>query len=143
MMILPTEKKPPNHLDDNVIPLINVVFLMLIFFMMAGQLTTSEQIAIQPPQSSQPKPMVEHEAVLLVSADGRMALDETLLEADMLTPVLQQKIAGHPEKQRFTLLVKTDAMLPASALTDVLKQVRAAGILKVSLATQTRQASHD
>jgi biopolymer transport protein ExbD len=38
-----------NDSDDNLIPLINVVFLMLIFFMVAGQIQKSDAIKLQPP----------------------------------------------------------------------------------------------
>lgn len=142
-MLLPKPAARSNQLDDNMIPLINIVFLMLIFFMIAGQLTASELISIQPPTSQQQSAIDEHDAVLLISATGQLALDDALLEANILTASLQQKIAESNHPQSFKLLVKTDATVPAIELTDLLKQVRAAGILKVSLATQTLISHHD
>lgn len=143
MMLLPKPAARANQLDDNMIPLINIVFLMLIFFMIAGQLTASELITIQPPTSQQQSPIEEHDAVLLVSATAVLALDDALVEANALTDSLQRKIADTKDPQTFKLLVKTDATVPATELTDLLKQVRAAGILKVSLATQSLTDRHD
>ena len=37
-MELIRSKKPNSNSDDNLIPLINIVFLLLIFFMVAGQM---------------------------------------------------------------------------------------------------------
>lgn len=143
MILLPKTAARSNQLDDNMIPLINIVFLMLIFFMIAGQLTASELITIQPPTSQQQSAIAEHDAVLLISATGQLALNDVFIKADTLTENLQQNISENNNVQSFRLLVKTDANVPATQLTDLLKQVRAAGILKVSLATQTQTARHD
>ena len=143
MMLLPKPAARANQLDDNMIPLINIVFLMLIFFMIAGQLTASELITIQPPTSQQQSPIEEHDAVLLVSATAVLALDDALVEANALADSLQRKIADSKDPQTFKLLVKTDANVMATELTDLLKQVRAAGILKVSLTTQSLTDRHD
>lgn len=143
-MIFPVKPAPrSNQLDESLLPLINIVFLMLIFFMIAGQLTVSELIKIQPPTSEQQLALQEHDAVLLVPAMGKLALQDALIEADVLTESLKQKITESNDPQSFKLLVKADATVLASELTDLLKQVRAAGILKVSLASQSPIARHD
>jgi len=143
MILLPKTAARSNQLDDNMIPLINIVFLMLIFFMIAGQLTASELIAIKPPTSQQQSAIAEHDAVLLISATGQLALNDVFIKAETLTESLQQNISENNNAQSFRLLVKTDANVPATQLTDLLKQVRAAGILKVSLATQTQTTRND
>ncbi|AFI84141.1 ExbD/TolR family protein [Methylophaga nitratireducenticrescens] len=143
MILIPSPVSRSNQLDDNMIPLINIVFLMLIFFMMAGQLNSSNLIKIQPPTSQQQSVLEEHDAILLISAEGQLAVNDVLIEANKLTEHLKQKISESNDAQSFTLLVKTDATVPVTKLTTLLKQVRAAGILKVSLATQVHSARHD
>lgn len=142
MTLIPISRASGNQLDDNMIPLINIVFLMLIFFMIAGQLS-SEPLKIQAPTSQQQSTLQEHDAILFVSAKGRLALNDVFLEVSALTEILKQKIAETNDIQSFKLLVKADAAVPASELTDLLKQVRAAGVLKVSLATQTQTSRND
>lgn len=143
MTLIPIRRAPGNQLDDNMIPLINIVFMMLIFFMIAGQLSSNELIKIQPPTSQEQSTLQEHDAILFVSAKGRLVLNDVLLVASALTEILQQKISETNDIQSFELLVKADATVPASELTDLLKQVRAAGVLKVSLATQTQSSRND
>ncbi|HAD29974.1 MULTISPECIES: biopolymer transporter ExbD [unclassified Methylophaga] len=143
MTLIPIRRAPGNQLDDNMIPLINIVFLMLIFFMIAGQLSSSELLKIQPPTSHQQSALQEHDAILFVSAKGPLAMDDVFLEVSALTEILKQKIAETNDIQSFKLLVKADAAVPAIELTDLLKQVRAAGVLKVSLATQTQTSRND
>ena len=143
MTLIHIRRAPGNQLDDNMIPLINIVFLMLIFFMIAGQLSSSELIKIQPPTSQQQSALQEHDAILFVSAKGRLVLNDVFLEASALTEILKQKIAETNDIHSFQLLVKADAAVPASLLTDLLKQVRAVGVLNVSLATQTQTSRND
>ena len=143
MTLIPIRRAPGNQLDDNMIPLINIVFLMLIFFLIAGQLTSSDFIKIQPPTSQQQSALQEHDAVLLVSSRGQLAFNDRLLEADALTDLLKQAISETNNAQSFKLLIKTDATVPANKLTELLKKVRAAGILRVTLATQTQSNKHD
>lgn len=143
MIVVSSHKSQKNQLDDNMIPLINIVFLMLIFFMIAGQISSSELLKIQPPTSEQRLALEEHDAILLVSDDGKLAFNNQWIKSDTLTESLQQSITESKDAQAFKLLVKTDAILPANELMDLLQQVRAAGILKVSLATQTKTKRHD
>jgi len=143
MILIPNRASRGNQPDDNMIPMINIVFLMLIFFMIAGQLTSSTLIKIQPPTSQQQSALQEHDAVLLVSSTGQLAFNDMLLEADTLTDLLKQSVSEMNNAQSFKLLIKTDATVPASELTELLKRVRAAGILRVSLATQSQSDKHD
>ncbi|MCB2427381.1 ExbD/TolR family protein [Methylophaga pinxianii] len=143
MIVVSSHTSRKNQLDDNMIPLINIVFLMLIFFMIAGQISSSELLKIQPPTSEQRLALEEHDAILLVSEDGKLAFNNQWIKSDTLTESLQQSITESKDVQAFKLLVKTDAILPANELMDLLQQVRAAGILKVSLATQTKTKRHD
>lgn len=143
MIVVSSHTSRKNQLDDNMIPLINIVFLMLIFFMIAGQISSSELLKIQPPTSEQRLALEEHDAILLVSDDGKLAFNNQWIKSDTLTESLQQSITESKDAQAFKLLLKTDAILPANELMDLLKQVRAAGILKVSLATQTKTKRHD
>ena len=143
MIVVSSHTSRKNQLDDNMIPLINIVFLILIFFMITGQISTSELLKIQPPTSEQRLALEEHDALLLVSDDGKLAFNNQWIKSDTLTESLQQSITESKDAQAFKFLVKTDAILPANELMDLLQQVRAAGILKVSLATQTKTKRHD
>ena len=72
--------------DDNLIPMINVIFLLLIFYMVAGTIDPPVPIETAPPDSSQRRD-VAAPRTLHMSADGDLALDaepvtlETLEEA--------------------------------------------------------------
>lgn len=69
--------------DDNLIPMINVVFLLLVFFMVAGTIRSADPILVDAPiarsgaeQSAQ--------AVLYVSTDGALVLGDKPIDIDRL-----------------------------------------------------------
>ena len=117
------------------IPLINVVFLMLAFFMIAGNIQQSGPTEVEPPQSISATIRGDFGAVLHVSAGGATFLDSVPIAVDELTPIIAARIEQELDVSEFRILVKADGTLPADALRNVLKRLRAAGLLKVSLAT--------
>ena len=70
--------------DDRVLPLVNVVFLLLIFFMIAGTMTVQDPFNVAPPESRSEGAGDLRESVLFVSADGEIAFDGDVLSEDEL-----------------------------------------------------------
>ena len=59
---------------DSIVPMINVVFLLLIFFMMTARITQPAPFDVTPPKAqSEQEP--QDAATLYVAADGQLGLD--------------------------------------------------------------------
>lgn len=118
---------------ENILPLINVVFLLLIFFLLVGQMRPPEIIAVEPPESeSEAKP--RSEAVrLLIGADGTLALgDEPVSEAG-----LHDKVSALARKSPgMALRLKADRAIDAARAIDVMMILHQAGIDRVVLLTE-------
>lgn len=125
--------RPPRRASDDghLIPLINVIFLMLIFFMLMGRITASEPLAVTPPASGSGRETDPAERVLLIDAEGRMALGERRIEAGEL----KEAIAPLGEAALRHLTIKADAKLKASQLRQVLDLLQDAGAEGVDLMT--------
>lgn len=123
--------------DDGVIPLINVVFLMLIFFMVAGQIQKSDPIKITPPESiNETRAQTEPNALILVGLDGRFYLGDEVITLTDIAPRLNALFEAAPDKQSFWVQVKADGALSIDQLSPVFTQIRQSGLTKVSVATQ-------
>jgi biopolymer transport protein ExbD len=59
----------PKSDDERILPLINVVFLLLIFFMLAGKLASSDPFEIAPPRSDSAGGVESREILVLIGAD--------------------------------------------------------------------------
>lgn len=128
---------PANASDDNLIPLINVVFLMLIFFMIAGHIARSDVIKTDPPLSVNDQKLAEQETIeILASASGALYLDHVAVTREQLGPALEQRMAAVDDLDQLSVRIKTDATLPVSELQQLLREIRASGLVRVSLITR-------
>lgn len=118
---------PKRRGGENVIPLINVVFLLLIFFMIAGSLGRTDLFRVEPPESVSKAPLPAEARRLLMAADGRLALDGSRVRLAELGRLLDGTDAP--------VEIKADAGAPAVRLLDVLETLRGAGIGEVELVT--------
>jgi biopolymer transport protein ExbD len=130
-MIVPLARRHRSS-EDNVLPLINVVFLLLIFFMIAGALTQAAPFDWRPARvQAAPHVPAPAEAGVAVAADGRIAFDGEPIEAEALRARIerwQSERAGGPP-----LVVRADAKAASEHLLAVIDTVRAAGVERVRL----------
>lgn len=119
-------RRTPAPDGENVLPLINVVFLLLVFFMVAGALERADLFAVEPPEAAVDAEAQVDENVLLMAADGRLAFDGAPLEREDLAEAVGT-IGDVPLK------LKADAGTEALEVVSLLEELRAAGVETVIL----------
>ena len=124
--------------DERILPLINVVFLLLIFFMLAGKLAASDPFEIAPPQSASESSIGAEVLLVQVGADGQLALEgEILAESDLQTAVTERMSAA----PNTPVQLKAHAAAEAQDVVAVMELLRAAGVERLKLLTQPASAS--
>lgn len=120
--------------DERVLPLINIVFLLLIFFMLAGRLT-AEQTNIEPPLSTSRDSSSPQAVTLSMDARGRLFLNGSMVPQDHLRLALARYPArgdhGSP------LVLRASAAVEATKVVAVMSRLRDAGIDQLQLLTIT------
>jgi biopolymer transport protein ExbD len=123
--------------DDNMVPLINVVFLMLVFFMVAGQIKKADPIAVVPPHSvNDARAATDPSVEIVVGVDDILYVDDQLKAVDTVQAYLEETFQSAVDKEGFWVQIKADGAIPLEELRPIFNQVRLAGLTKVSLATQ-------
>lgn len=122
----------PEVQTDPILPMINVVFLLLIFFMLAGALHRIEALDVEPPVSASERSEVDQDAVVLVGADGRLAFGDTELdELDLQLRVLDL-LAAQPETE---IRLKADSRVEADRVIEVMELLSGVGVDEVIMLT--------
>jgi len=116
---------------ENVTPLINVVFLLLIFFMMAGQLSRTDPFPLSPPDSASEREPAKQPATLYVAADGRIAVGGEGVSLDGLADA----VAAAREDDSARLRLKADRGADAARVVAVMHRLREAGVERIDLLT--------
>jgi biopolymer transport protein ExbD len=128
-MRAPRSRRRAGGPDDGVLPLINVVFLLLIFFMVAGRLAAGDPFRIEPLVSATEGPAPDDAPLLLMAADGRLALGG----APLARAALPAALAGADR-----LRVKVDAGADAAEVARLLAEIGAAGVAEARLMVEPR-----
>ncbi|NNF06913.1 MAG: biopolymer transporter ExbD [Candidatus Eisenbacteria bacterium] len=130
-------KKGRKEVHLNVTSLIDVLFLLLIFFMLTGTFKRAGELELKLPDSrtavtgdSDPLAPVE----LVATEDGRVLLNgDTIPEADLVR-ALEGLLGVSPDGK---VLLKAEEGVPHGRVVGLLDAVREAGFLGVSIATET------
>lgn len=124
---------PVRRHEENVLPLINVVFLLLVFFMLAGQLTRPQPFAAEPPPARGGVAVDAAATVVLLGADGRLAVDESPVARERLT----DHVAGlRAARAHAGVVVRADRAAAGADLLEVLEALAAARVERVALMTR-------
>jgi biopolymer transport protein ExbD len=110
------------------IALINIVFLILIFFMVAGSLAQTPKAAFEFVSSSNLECCAPGDT-LTVSSAGELAFNGAAYDD------IGQLLSDHPELRRVTRLIPAKT-LPAERLLEILKSLRESGVERLVLVTE-------
>ncbi len=119
------------------LPLIDIVFLLLVFFIYAMlSMAVHRGLPVILPTSSTAK--IEKHLILSVTvkADGSIYLDKERISLGNLGEALRQRARG--EKEAGVLLF-ADRSLPYQELFRVLDHIRMAGLTRISLQAEVEQ----
>ena len=100
---------------ESIIPMINVVFLLLIFFLLTAQISPSTPFPVTPPDSRSDL-RTQAQDVLYVSATGELAWNEA--RGEDVWPLIAARTDTLPVQ------IRADAATPAVSLAAHLKQLR-------------------
>ncbi len=128
--------RPAKQPQERLLPLINVVFLLLIFFMLAGHLASSDAFKVQPPQSTSQDPLDEPALIILLGADGRLAVDDQETDKAGLKSLIEAKLdtAGLTE-----VILRADSDTEAVRVVAIMDILRQAGVAELELVTVLAQ----
>ena len=120
-----------DRVEDALLPLINLVFLLLIFFIVAGQLTNEPLPEL--PGAAQQQQERAPEADLMVAADGQWKVQGKVLGEGQLLAALPQPDDNNP------LRIAADQSLTMSDLEALLSVLEQGGYTEALLLTEPGQ----
>lgn len=127
--IISTPQRPPDR-NDRLIPMINVVFLLLTFFMIAGTIRASDSLKIQPPETTTSGKLNNSDLVLYIGKDGNVALGS---EQIAISEALQRIEARLAQNKELGLQLKADKHTTAFIILPILKKLSDLGLKHIKL----------
>jgi len=118
----------PEEEVENTLPLINIVFLLLIFFMIAGALEKSDLFDIQPPKGDSAQREEKADLLIEIAQDGRIAWQGQTYTFDKAVTTLSRM-----ESNTKSVEVKADARLDTRIALKLLNHLKTLKLEKVTL----------
>ena len=133
---MPKRKSTYEEEEMNLTPLIDCVFLLLIFFMVTTVFKQPYSLQVQLPEANQAQMVEEKKLVATITADGRMEINRHPVTLADLEQVLLREKEG---TRSLTLVVRTDKETKHKHLLDLFEVAKRVGIEKIPLATEDRK----
>ncbi len=112
--------------------MINIVFLLLLFFMLAGSVEPKDIVAIAPPVSSSGEREDNGLAEILMDGEGALYLRQEAVDVGQLRAAIASQLTDNPETR---IRFKVDGGAPTVEVIRVLEQLRIAGAEELVLLT--------
>lgn len=128
-------KEPSEASEDplNMTPLIDMVFLLLIFFLVATTFASEERdIAIQLPTTSAPRPLSAppRQLIINIKEDGSVFVSSRQVDDQALSRLLADTLRDNPDKE---VLIRTDERSIFKHYARVVSLCRQAGVKESKL----------
>jgi biopolymer transport protein ExbD len=122
-----------DDLDINITPMLDIVFIMLIFFIVTTSFVKEPGIDPQRPvaETSEPKP--RGNILIGVDTEGQIWMNNRRVELTDIRPLVEEAVNETPES---SAVVVSDQESPTGIVIDIMDQVRAGGVINISIAAE-------
>ncbi len=125
--------KSDDDSDINLTPMLDEVYIMLIFFIVTATFIKQAGIDVYRPDAltAQKKPTVR--VLLAIGPTGEIWIDKKRVDITAVRAVIERL---HAENPKGTLVIQADRAAKSEKLMAVLSAARAAGLKEVAIATE-------
>jgi biopolymer transport protein ExbD len=132
-MALIFQKRERYQIQAPLTSLIDIVFMLLIYFLLTTNFMVEEGIDVKLPQAKSAAPQVQKEITVYVDEDGQAYLMDEPVALDELFSRLKKMIGNDPDR---LVVVKSDRRVILNKAVKVMDVAKAAGAARLSLATE-------
>jgi biopolymer transport protein ExbD len=127
-------RKQKKSIDINVAPLIDVVFLLLIFFMLASEFTDFKTIdMVSPNQSNKIIQKLDLPIVINLSTEGKISIDNNEVFLSNLAKNIKVKLKNSKDEK---IIISTLNNTKINILIEVVDTIRSIGVENIALITK-------
>lgn len=132
-MIVHPKKRPRLQVQMPLTALIDIVFLLLIYFLLTTNFLVNEGIKVKLPQARASAPQVEENISIFVDSQGQPYVDNKPVDVNKLFDQLKTMIGSREDR---LVVVKADRTVVLKHAVRIMDIAKAAGAARLCLATE-------
>ncbi len=127
-------KQEASTYNVNLTPLIDMVFILLIFFLVTASFTKESGLNVDRPTAETATRQEQSSLIIGISRNGEIWIDNREVELHAVRAHVERLQAQNPEG---TVIILADRAVETGATVQVLDQVKLAGVTNVSIAASS------
>ncbi|HOG69101.1 MAG TPA: biopolymer transporter ExbD [Fibrobacteraceae bacterium] len=115
-------------------PLMDIVFILLIFFVVTSSFTRETGVDVTKPQAQSASQLEKENILIAITREGTIHIHERQVDMASLQDILKQTLAKTPDREA---VVIADKGAVTGTLVQVIDACNLSGVKKVSIAAQS------
>ncbi|MCF8024984.1 MAG: biopolymer transporter ExbD [Desulfobacteraceae bacterium] len=132
-MLIHRKKRERYRMQAPLTPLIDIVFMLLVYFLLTANFIAESGIDVNLPESEASASQTEEKITVYVDEKGLIYIGENQVELNSLQDRLQARLRGSRDS---LVMIKADQSADLQKVVNVMDVSRAAGAGRLFLATQ-------
>ena len=128
---LPRKKQKDMGIDMG--PLMDLVFILLIFFVVTSSFSRETGVDVTKPQAQSASQLEKENLLIAITREGTIHINERQVDLASLQDILKQSLAKTPDREA---VIIADKGSETGVLVQVIDACNLSGVKKVSIAAQ-------
>ncbi len=134
---------PPEEVDLNITPLIDVVFLLLIFFMVSTTFDHESEVNITLPQASKEIAQAKPDAInVAIDAQSRIFINKNELVNSQISTIKEALYDIAADLEDAPIIISADEETPYQVVIRTMDAARQLGLVKITFATRINEEDY-
>ncbi|MDI7261013.1 MAG: biopolymer transporter ExbD [Thermodesulfobacteriota bacterium] len=130
------ERRRYNHTHINLTPLVDMVFLLLLFFMLTSQWIQEPAIRVRLPESSTAEVKSDEAKTIFITQNGEIYFMDRRMDIQDLQRAIKEQFR---DREKDFLKIKADREANVGLLVSVIDEVRHSGVKNFSIITAKKE----
>ena len=126
-------QREEDEIEINITPMLDIVFIMLIFFIVTTSFVKEPGINPQRPTADTAAEKTRGNVLIAISQTGQIWMDKRSVELGQVRALVESALAENPES---SAVIIADEQANSGTLIDLMDQIRLGGIGNISIAAE-------
>lgn len=129
-------RQKSEHAELDMTPMLDIVFIMLIFFIVTTSFVKDTGVEVNQPQAQTSVKQELVDILIAITSEGGIWIDNRHVDISSVRAIVARM---HAENPQGTVIIQSDEQALTRTLVAVMDQVRMAGVEKIAIAAQSGQ----